>query len=141
MLLKENQIEDAVQLLVHGQKLHPDRVPPVFPKRLANFFAMHRLDPKTLILVNEDVTAILVLMVVHDVFSYTQSIKDLVWYSESPGAGIKLLKEAKKWVGEWGGSVHSSYLSTSLNDERAEMLIERMGLEKIGTVFKFRGES
>jgi len=140
MKLENNQIEDAVKLLERGQALHPDKVPPVFPKRLDNFFRLHLVDPKTIILVNKDVTAIIILMVVHDAFSYTQSIKDLVWYSESAGEGVKLLKEARKWVEDWGGSIHTAYLSTSLNDKRAEMLIENMGLERIGTVYKFKGE-
>lgn len=141
MKLEKEQIGKAVELLVRGQKLYPDNIPPVFPKRLENFFGYHRLDPKTLILVNKDVTSILVLMVLNDVFSYTQSIKDLVWYSESSGEGVKLLKEARTWVEGWGDSVYAAYLSTSLNDKRAEMLIEKLGLERIGTSYKFKGDN
>lgn len=141
MRLKSNQIEKVLKLLEYGQKEHADRLPELNLDKIEAFLEYGVYDPKVFIGVNKDVTAILILMVSPDMFSNRQSIKDVVWYSKGRGEGLKLLREAKKWVEGWGDSVYDSFLSTSMNDERADKLIGKLGLTKVGTVFSFKGDT
>lgn len=140
MKLKSNQIPKLVELLESGREKNSDVIPRIDKDKLETFLQYGVFDPKTLIAVNKDVTAVLILRVMPDLFSNRQSIKDLVWYSENPGQGVRLLKEAKEWVDAWGDSVYNAFLSTTMNDERADKLIERVGLIKIGTTFSFKGD-
>jgi len=68
-------------------------------------------------------------------------IKDLVFYSKTPGSGFRLLKEAKTWVDGWGDSVYNAYLGTSTSNDKIDDMYERWGMKKIGSQFVFeRGE-
>jgi len=51
-------------------------------------------NPKVLVLVNKDVTAILIWMLIPSTFSYKCNIHEIVFYSESAGSGFRLLKES-----------------------------------------------
>jgi len=131
------QIDKALDLLEKAQP-NFEAVPKVNRYKVEQFFMDRIEDPKTFIGVNKDVTAILILEVGHDYFSTAQSIRDIVFYSETTGSGFRLLKEAKQWVEAWGDSVHAAYFGTSLSNGATDKMLERTGLVKIGTQFKFK---
>ena len=133
------QIDDVIDLMDRAKAEYKDRVPSFNEAAFRGFLEESTWNPKSLVLVNKDVTAILILVVMPHPFTFTQVIKDLVWYSETAGAGVRLLKEAKVWVDEWGDSVFDAYLNTSMNDDKVDEMIQRIGLTKIGSQFSFRG--
>ena len=138
MRLTYKDVDKAIALLQRGANKW-DWLPEIHEGKLREYMMAHIENPKTYMGVNKDITAIIVLQVVPDVFSTRQSIKDLVWYSETRGCGVRVLKESRKWVEDWGDSVYEAYLSTSMNDERTDEMIGRMGFKKIGSQYSFRG--
>lgn len=137
MKLIPEQSEKLLDLLDTLQEVHPE-APKMHRGKVGLFIKLNMDNPKVLMLVNKDVTATLVLMVHPDLFSIQQQITDLVFYSQTAGAGFRLLKEAQKWVDGWGKGVYCSFLSTSSSTPEVDEMIERSGLIKIGTQFKFR---
>jgi len=96
-------------------------------------------NPKVLVLVNKDVTAILIWMLIPSTFSYKCNIHEIVFYSESAGSGFRLLKESEEWLNSWGSSVEHISLTTTSRDERVDEMIEKFGWTNVGSQF-IRGE-
>jgi len=141
MRMTAEQIDKVIELMDRAKAEYKNRVPSFNEVAFRSFLEESTWNPKMLVLTNKDVTAILALMVMPHPFTHTQLIKDIVWYSETAGAGVRLLKEAKIWVDEWGDSVFDAYLSTSMNDEKVDEMIQRIGLTKVGSQFSFKGVS
>ena len=140
MQVKPKHITQCIELLKEAKKEHPE-MPLIYEPKLKKNLTMLMNDPKAYVGVNKDVSAILVLVLTEDFFSLQRCVKDLVFYSKTPGAGFRLLKEAQKWIEGWGESVYAAYLGTSTGGEDVDKMYERFGLERIGTQFKFkRGE-
>ncbi len=136
MNLQHEQIDQMVELMSRHNEADKQ---PSFSKRKVRFMLeQHIEDPKTLILTNKSVTAVLILLVVDSLFSTMQNITMAEFYSETAGGGIRLLKEAKPWVDSWGnGIMHQVFPVTS--GEVSEELMERLGMTKMGTIYNMRG--
>ena len=140
MRLIEGQIEKAITLLTLAQQSDPE-ASPLNEEKVRMILTDRVHDPKTFIAVNRDVTAIIMLIVADDWFSTKPIIDEVVFFSTTQGSGFRLLKEAKKWVEGWGDSIGCAYFSTTTENEKVDNMLERFGLQKVGTKFKFnRGE-
>ena len=129
------QLPDVIHLLKEGAI--EQGLPEVNVVKISNWLKENVDNPKVYIGVNKDVSAILILMKTPDLFSYKDMIRDLVFYSTSTGAGFRLLKEGQKWVNKWGKSVYEAYLTTSQSTEEVDDMLERFGMIKMGSQFKF----
>lgn len=136
MRISNEQIEQAIELLDRAQKIHKE-APPVCKPKVRKWLQFNVENPKVLIAVNKEVTAILVLAIGPDYFSTKKIINDLVFYSETAGSGFRLLKEGQEWVKSWGDSVHGAYFGTSNSDDKVDKMIERFGMRKIGSQYAF----
>ena len=124
-LLREHQAQDAKGY---------------FSERKVRLMIDREVDnPKSLILVNKQITSVLVLMVVPSHFSTQSNIQEVCFYSKTAGSGFRLLKEAKEWIDKWGdGILYSAFISTGT--EETNKMLERFGMKQIGVMFDMRGE-
>jgi len=135
MEFHSGQLEGVLKLLKEGAEVQG--LPGVNVGKVSTFLIENETNPRVFIGVNKDVTAILILVKTPDIFSYKEVIRDLVFYSTNAGAGFRLLKEGQKWVNKWGKSVYEAYLTTSQNIEEVDDMLERFGMIKMGSQFKF----
>jgi len=113
-------------------------LPEINIPKVSRWLLENEHNPRVFIGVNKSVTALFVLIKAPDTFSYTEIIRDLVFYSNTPGAGFRLLKEGEQWIHKWGKSVHKAYLTTSQNTEEVDIMLEKYGMNKIGSQFEFK---
>lgn len=111
-----------------------------FSKRKVRLLLEREVDnPKTLILTNKEVSAVLIFMLVESHFSTQSSIQEACFYSRTAGSGFRLLKEAQPWIDRWGdGVLYRTFVSTGT--EATNKMLERFGMEQIGVIFDMRGK-
>lgn len=138
MRFKLEQMDSLVELMKEHQARDAKGS---FSERKVRLLLEREVDnPKTLILVNKTMTAVLVLMVVPSHFSTQQNIQEACFYSKTAGSGFRLLKEAKEWIDRWGdGILNSTFVSTGTED--TNKMLERFGMKQMGVVFDMRGDT
>ena len=124
-------IKDLDKLVVLLKKHYEDDNPiaPFSERKVRFMLEQEWNNPKTYIAVNEQMTAVLIFKIVPVVFSTAQQIQEVCFYSESAGSGFRLLKEAQKWVNNWG--MDKIFVSTG--NDKVNKMLERFGMKQVGS--------
>lgn len=93
-------------------------------------------NPKCLVLVNKSVTACYILALQPSWWSDKECITDVFLYSETSGAGIRLMKESKKWINGFSASITSIKISTSNSIPEVDNMYQRMGYKPTGFTYE-----
>jgi len=93
-------------------------------------------NPKHLLLVNENITACYILSLQDSWWSDKQFINDVFFYSKSSGAGIRLMKESRKWIDAFKNTITSVKISTSNNKSEVDAMYKRMGYKQTGFTYE-----
>ena len=136
MKLQHEQIEAFIELL---REHHSKDAKGYFSERRVRLLIEKEIDnPKTLILTNKSVSALLILMVMPSHFTTQQNLQEISFYSRTTGSGFRLLKEAQPWINSWGDGLLYKAFASSGTKETNKML-ERFGMKQIGVVFDMGG--
>jgi len=133
MRMEAEQIDKVVELM---KEYHSHAAHGTFSERKVRLFLNNEVDnPKTYIAVNKDVTAILIYTIVPSPFSTQPLLQAVCFYSRTAGAGFRLLKESEKWIEKWN-DIFEYKLFLTTGAEKAEPMLERYGMKKIGTIYE-----
>ena len=132
MRLQHEQIDALIELLREHQEKDAKGY---FSERKVRTMVEREIDnPKTLILVNKQMSAVLIFMVVPSHFTTQQNLQEVCFYSRTSGSGFRLLKEAIPWIKSWGdGLLYKTFISTGT--EETNKMLERFGMKQMGVLF------
>lgn len=132
MKLQNEQIDSLIELLREHQAKDSKGY---FSERKVRKMVEQEIDnPKTLILVNKQMTAVLIFMVVPSQFTTQQNLQEVCFYSKTAGSGFRLMKEAVPWIKKWGdGLLYKSFISSGTQE--TNKMLERFGMKQMAVVY------
>ncbi|MCP3674063.1 MAG: hypothetical protein GY829_06285 [Gammaproteobacteria bacterium] len=130
------QVDSILQLMIGSHELSPQKHIP-YDDEVGKAYLEHWIaDPKSIVLVNKNVTACYIVSLIPSWWSKKPFASDIFLYSKTPGAGFRLMKEAQKWVDGFGTSIAGEVISTSNANKATDAMYQRLGYQPIG--FKYQ---
>jgi len=136
MYATNNDVDDIIDLMLEA---HDESTMSRHEINLARLKANleHWINnPKCLVLINEKVTACYILALQPSWWSDKALISDVFFYSKTSGAGIRLMKESKKWLNGFKDSITSIKISTSNSKPEVDDMYKRMGYQQTGFTYE-----
>jgi len=134
--LQRDQVNSFIELL---REHHAQDAKGSFSESKVRSLIDKEIDnPKTLILTNKQITAVLILVLLPSHFTTKFMLQEVCFYSKTAGSGFRLLKEAVEWIRGWGDSLeYKTFMSTGTDD--TNRMLERFGMKQIGKIYDMEG--
>ena len=128
--------DDIIDLMLEAHDKSTMRTCSIDMDKLRKHVEYWIFNPKCLVLVNEKVTACYILALQPSWWSNKELISDMFFYSKSPGAGIRLMKESRKWIDGFRNSITSVKITTSNSSKEVDKMYKRMGYKQTGFTYE-----
>jgi hypothetical protein len=135
---RQIEMEDGAQVRIVAMTLAAEKYPELIPDidKMHGLVRKARLDGSQFArVVGEigDPRAALIALISSNTWAMRSHATVMLWYSQIPGAGAKLLREFRDWVHEHKNiSAAGFHCDWEVTDERPLMLAERIGFKRRG---------
>jgi len=126
-----DDVEDIIDLMVEA---HNELVTYKYSREKASKNVSRWIvDPKSLVLVNNNITACYILTFTESWYCTKPFISDMFLYSKTTGGGYRLVKDAQKWIKGWGDNVAGVLISTRDDAPIVDKIYKKLGYKIAGT--------
>ena len=136
MYAGDENIDDIIDLMLEAHDKSTMNYHGIDIDKLTKHIKYWIINPKCLVLVNKEVSACYILSLQPSWWSKKDFISDIFFYSRTPGAGIRLMNESKKWIDGFRSSVTSIKISTTNSNKEVDDMYKRMGYKQTGFTYE-----
>lgn len=129
------QIDDIIDLMIeaHDKSLYAEMD---YEREITRQYLTHWInDPKSLVLVNNEITACYIVTMQPSWWSRKPFINDVFLYSRTAGSGFRLMKEAQKWIDGWGAVIAGEIITTTTGNPMVDKMYQKMGKPVTGHTY------